>query len=90
MIKADIINEVAVQTGFDKATVRVIFEAITANVKQSLADGENVYLRGFGSFVTKSRAAKMARNITTNSTVKVPAHRVPYFKPAAEFKAMVR
>jgi DNA-binding protein HU-beta len=90
MTKADIINELATSTGYDKKTVGVIVEAFTESVKNNLINGENVYIRGFGSFITKTRAAKVARNILKQTSVAVPAHKIPAFKPAAEFKAAVR
>jgi len=90
MTKAELINEIAISTGYDKTTIGIIVESMMENVKKNLADGENVYLRGFGSFIIKKRAAKVARNISKNVSVKVPAHRVPAFKPAKEFSETVR
>lgn len=90
MTKAELINEIAISTGYDKTTISIIVESMMANVKKNVANGENVYLRGFGSFVTKVRAAKVARNISRNSSIHVPEHRIPWFKPAAEFSADVR
>ena len=90
MTKADIINELALSTGYDKKTVGVIVESFTESVKKNLINGENVYIRGFGSFITKTRAAKVARNILKQTSVAVPAHKIPAFKPAAEFKAAIR
>ncbi len=85
MTKADLINEMAVSTGYDKKTVSVIVEAFMENVKNNVANGENVYLRGFGGFMTKTRKAKVARNISKQTSVFVPEHKIPYFKPAKEF-----
>ena len=90
MTKADIINNIAIATGYDKTTVGIVVESFTKTVKNSLAEGNNVFIRGFGSFITKKRAAKIARNITNRSTVKVPEHKIPFFKPAADFKEIVR
>ena len=90
MTKADLINEMAVSTGYDKKTITVVVEAFMNNVKNNIANGENVYLRGFGSFVTKKRAAKVARNINKMTSVYVPEHLIPYFKPAKEFEEVVR
>jgi len=90
MTKAELINEIAISTGYDKTTIGIIVESMMENVKKNLAGGENVYLRGFGSFIIKKRAAKVARNISKNVSVKVPAHRVPAFKPAKEFSETVR
>ncbi|MBQ2068399.1 MAG: integration host factor subunit beta [Paludibacteraceae bacterium] len=90
MTKAELINELAISTGFDKKSISVIVEGFMDQVKNNVANGENVYLRGFGSFVTKTRAAKIARNISKNTSVQVPAHEIPYFKPADEFSNLVR
>lgn len=90
MTKADLINELAITTGYDKKTISVIVEGFMENVKNNLSQGENVYLRGFGSFVTKVRKAKVARNISQKTSVFVPEHKIPYFKPAKEFEAEVR
>ncbi|MBQ6724469.1 MAG: integration host factor subunit beta [Paludibacteraceae bacterium] len=90
MTKAELINELAITTGYDKKSISLIVEGFMEQVKNNVANGENVYLRGFGSFVTKTRAAKIARNISKNTSVQVPAHDIPYFKPADEFCALVR
>jgi DNA-binding protein HU-beta len=90
MTKADLINDIAISTGYDKTTIGVIVESMMDIVKKNVVAGENVYLRGFGSFVTKTRAAKVARNITKKTSVAVPEHKVPFFKAAAEFKSDVR
>ena len=90
MTKADLINEIAIATGYDKTSIGVIVESMMENVKKSVAKGENVYLRGFGSFITKVRAAKVARNIKAKTSMQVPAHKIPSFKPAAEFKKEIR
>ncbi len=90
MTKAELIAEIAVTTGFDKKSISVILDGFTEGVKRNLTKGENVYIRGFGSFVTKTRAAKVARNITRETSVAVPEHKIPLFKPAAEFKEAVR
>ncbi|MBR2166154.1 MAG: HU family DNA-binding protein [Paludibacteraceae bacterium] len=90
MTKAELINEIALSTGFDKPTVSVIVEAFMQNVKKSVCEGEPVYLRGFGSFITKTRKAKIARNIARETSVMVPQHEIAAFKPAAEFAQAVR
>lgn len=90
MTKAQLVNEISLSTGFDKATVSVIVESFMEKVKKNVCKGENVYLRTFGSFVTKTRKAKVARNISKDISVAVPAHQIPAFKPAAEFAAEVR
>ena len=86
MTKADIINEISVSTGIPKREVSVVVEAFMDKVKESLLKKkENVYLRGFGSFNIKRRAAKTARNISKNTTITIPAHDLPCFKPAKSF-----
>ena len=90
MTKADPINEIAISTGYDKKTITTIVESMMNGVKKNLAKGENVYLRGFGSFILKKRAAKVARNISSNSSIKVPEHSVVSFKAAAELAKGVR
>ena len=90
MTKADVVNEIAKNTGIDKATVLTTVEAFMETVKDSLAKNENVYLRGFGSFVIKQRAEKTARNISKNTTIIIPAHNIPSFKPAKTFVSVVK
>jgi DNA-binding protein HU-beta len=90
MTKAEIAKEIAKSTGIDYTSVINVIEQFMSVVKDSLAHGENVYLRGFGSFVTKERAEKVGRNITANTSVVIPAHKVPSFKPSDEFKNSVK
>ena len=90
MTKAEIVNEIAKETGIQKETVSTVVEAFMESVKNSLAKGNPVYLRGFGSFIIKHRAEKAARNITKNTTMTIPAHNIPAFKPAKEFSAKVK
>ncbi|MBS7317205.1 MAG: integration host factor subunit beta [Bacteroidales bacterium] len=90
MTKADIVNEVAKATGIEKTTVQTVLEASMDSIKDSLAKGQPVYLRGFGSFIIKHRAEKAARNITRNTTMTIPAHDIPAFKPAKVFVASVK
>ena len=85
MTKADIVNEIAKNTGIEKVTVQKTVEAFMESVKDSLVDGNNVYLRGFGSFIVKKRAEKTARNISKNTTIIIPEHNIPAFKPAKTF-----
>ena len=86
MTKADIVNEVSLATGMPKKEVGIVVEAFMDAVKDSLLKKkENVYLRGFGSFNIKRRAAKTARNISKNTTLTIPAHDLPSFKPAKSF-----
>ena len=89
MTKADIVNEIARTAGIDKPAVLSVVEQFMSVVKDSLAHGENVYLRGFGSFIVKTRAEKTARNISKNTTVIIPAHNIPAFKLANSFKKEV-
>ena len=90
MTKADIIHEISKSTGIDRITVQNTVEAFMESVKGSLAKNDNVYLRGFGSFIVKQRAQKTARNISKNTTIIVPAHKIPAFKPAKPFVAQVK
>jgi len=90
MTKADIVNEISKNTGIEKVTVLKTVESFMETVKDSLIDGKNVYLRGFGSFVVKKRAEKTARNISKNTTIIIPAHNIPSFKPAKTFVSKVK
>jgi len=90
MTKADIVNEVAKATGIEKVEVQTVVEAFMENVKDSMIKGEPVYLRGFGSFIIKHRAEKAARNITKKTTMTIPAHDIPAFKPAKVFASAVK
>ena len=90
MTKADIVNEISKNTGIDKVTVLTAVEAFMETVKESLSKNENVYLRGFGSFVIKERAEKTARNISKNTTIIIPEHNIPAFKPAKTFTLSVK
>lgn len=90
MTKADIVNEIAKRTGAEKAVVLASVESFMTVVKESLVSGENVYLRGFGSFIVKRRAEKTARNISKNTTIIIPAHNIPSFKPAKSFVSAVK
>lgn len=89
MTKADIVSKISQQTGIEKPVVLKTVEALMEAVKDSLIDGENVYLRGFGSFVIKKRAEKTARNISKNTTIIIPAHNIPSFKPAKTFTTKI-
>lgn len=90
MTKADLIKQIGKNTGIDTMTVSAVLESFMDVVKQSMADNKNVYLRGFGSFIVKQRAEKTARNISKNTMIIIPAHYIPAFKPAQEFKAQVK
>jgi DNA-binding protein HU-beta len=90
MTKAEIVNEIAEKTGVEKVAVQASVETFMKVVKNSLTRGDNVYLRGFGSFIVKRRAEKTGRNISKNTTVIIPAHNVPAFKPAKTFVDRVK
>ena len=90
MTKADSVAEIAKSTGYEKTTVSTVVEAFMESVKGSLEKKNNVYLRGFGSFIVKRRAEKTARNISKKTTIKIPAHDIPAFKPAKSFAAKVK
>ena len=90
MTKAEIVNEVAKATGIEKIAVQNVIESFMESVKDSLANDNNVYLRGFGSFIVKKRAKKTARNISKNTTLIIPEHNIPSFKPAKVFMSKVK
>ncbi|PKP21485.1 MAG: integration host factor subunit beta [Bacteroidetes bacterium HGW-Bacteroidetes-20] len=90
MTKAEIVNEISNKTGIDKQAVQNIVESFMATVKGSLGKNENVYLRGFGSFIVKERAEKTARNISKKTTIVIPAHKIPSFKPCKTFVNVVK
>ncbi|MBQ7195425.1 MAG: integration host factor subunit beta [Bacteroidales bacterium] len=90
MTKAEIVNEVAKTTGMEKTAIQAVLEASMDCIKNSVIAGEPVYLRGFGSFIIKHRAQKAARNITKKTTLTIPAHNIPAFKPAKVFMNAVK
>ena len=90
MTKAEIVSEISKTTGVDKASVLATVEKFMEIVKDSLAHGEHVYLRGFGSFIIKTRSEKTARNISKNTTIIIPEHNIPAFKPAKVFMNEVK
>ena len=85
MTKADIVSKISEKLGIEKGDVQATVESFMDEVKSSLENGDNVYLRGFGSFIVKKRAEKTGRNISKNTTIKIPAHNIPAFKPAKVF-----
>lgn len=85
MTKAEIASAISAKTGIEKAAVLAVIEEFMTTVKEAMTDGDNVYLRGFGSFIVKRRAEKTGRNISKNTSVIVPAHNIPAFKPAKTF-----
>ena len=90
MTKADIVKKISDKTGMDKSDVQMISEKFMSEVKNSLKNNENVYLRGFGSFIVKTRAEKTGRNISKNVAVVIPAHNIPAFKPSKTFVNSVK
>ncbi len=90
MTKADIVKNISDKTGMDKSDVQMIAEKLMDEVKNSLKKNENVYLRGFGSFIIKKRAEKTGRNISKNVAVVIPAHNIPAFKPSKTFVNSVK
>jgi len=90
MTKADIVSNIADKSGIEKTDVLTAVEAFMNEVKGALENGENVYLRGFGSFIVKTRAEKTGRNISKNTTIKIPAHNIPAFKPSKTFTEGVK
>jgi len=90
MRKADLITEISDKTGIPKVDVLVTLETMFKSIKNNLAAGENIYIRGFGSFIIKKRAAKIGRNIKKNIAVEIPEHFIPAFKPAKEFMLEIK
>lgn len=90
MTKADVINEIAEKTGIDRLDVQASVEAFFSVVKNSMAEGENIYVRGFGSFVNKKRAKKIARNISQNTAMVIDEHYIPSFKPSKVFVEKIK
>ena len=85
MTKAEIVTEIAAKTGIEKQVVMQVVEGMMETIKTSMINGEEVFLRGFGSFIIKHRAEKTARNISKNTTMIIPAHNIPAFTPAKSF-----
>jgi DNA-binding protein HU-beta len=85
MRKSDLINNISDKTGIPKVDVLVTVESLIKEIKENISKGENIYIRGFGSFITKKRAAKIGRNIKKNVAVTIPEHYIPAFKPSKEF-----
>lgn len=90
MTKSDIVKQIAEKTGFEKEIVSAVVGNFMEQVRSSMIHGENIYLRGFGTFLLKQRAEKVARNISKNTTIVIPAHTVPAFKPSPEFASKVK
>lgn len=90
MTKADIITEIISETGSERIDTQKVIETFMKKIKQSLRSGENVYLRGFGSFIIKYRARKLGRHISKDMSIVIPAHNIPAFKPAKSFTELVK
>jgi len=90
MTKAEIVAKISDKKGLEKGEVQAVIESFMEEVKTSLESGNNVYLRGFGSFIIKTRAEKTGRNISKNTTIKIAAHNIPAFKPAKVFVESVK
>lgn len=90
MTKADVIKEIVLKTGIDQEAVLQIVEAMMSSIKEAMAGGDEVFLRGFGSFIIKRRAEKIGRNISQNTSMIIPAHNIPAFKPAESFVKMIK
>jgi DNA-binding protein HU-beta len=90
MTKAEIVADIANKTGIEKVAVQAVVESFMESIKETMINGENVYLRGFGSFIIKERAEKTGRNISKNTTIIIPAHKIPAFKPAKSFVNKVK
>ncbi len=90
MTKAEIVANISEKSGIEKGDVLRVVEDLMVEVKDSLNQGNNVYLRGFGSFIVKKRAEKTGRNISKNTTIKIPAHHIPAFKPAKVFVESIK
>jgi len=90
MRKADLVARITDKTGVEKVDVIPVLQAFFDEVKDNLSEGENIYIRGFGSFIAKKRARKIGRNIKKNKAMEIPAHYIPAFKPAKVFVDQVR
>lgn len=90
MTRAELVKEIVNKTGIEKVVVRAIVEGLMTTMKDSMVKGENIYLRGFGSFILKKRAEKLGRNIMKKTPIKIPAHTIPAFRPCKEFAKEVK
>jgi len=90
MTKQDLVNDISKQTGIEKVAVSKTVEALMETIKSSMVKNQNIFLRGFGSFIVKKRAKKTARNISKNTTMIIPEHFIPAFKPAKEFMVKIK
>ena len=90
MTKAELVNTISSKLGIEKNDTQKVIEAFMQEIRTSMYNGDNVYLRGFGSFVIKTRAAKTGRNISKNTAINIPAHNIPAFKPSKTFEEKVK
>ena len=90
MTKAEIVSKISEKTGIEKTTTLAVVESLMAEIKDSIKNEESVFLRGFGTFLAKERKEKTGRNISKNTTIIIPAHHIPFFKPSKVFKNEVR
>ncbi|WP_228417445.1 HU family DNA-binding protein [Chryseobacterium piscicola] len=90
MTKAELVNTISNKLGTEKNETQKVVEAFMQEIRTSMYNGDNVYLRGFGSFIVKTRAAKTGRNISKNTAIEIPAHNIPAFKPSKSFVEKVK
>ena len=90
MTKAEIVSKISERTGVEKTTASVVVESLMLEIKEAIKQDESVFLRGFGTFLSKARKEKTGRNISKNTTIIIPAHHIPFFKPAKVFKEEVK
>ena len=90
MTKAEIVSKISERTGVEKTTASVVVESLMLEIKESIKQNESIFLRGFGTFLAKERQEKTGRNISKNTTIIIPAHYTPSFKPARTFKEEVK
>ncbi len=90
MTKAELVNTISNKLGTEKNETQKVIEAFMQEIRTSMYNGDNVYLRGFGSFIIKTRAAKTGRNISKNTAIEIPAHNIPAFKPSKTFTEKVK
>lgn len=90
MTKADIVSSISKELGLDKSETQKVVESFMEKIKSTMSEGENIYLRGFGSFIVKKRAEKTGRNISKNTSIIIPAHNIPSFKPSKTFTNQIK
>lgn len=90
MTKAELVSTISTKLGLEKNETQKVIEAFMQEIRTSMYQGDNVYLRGFGSFIIKTRAAKTGRNISKNTAIEIPAHNIPAFKPSKTFVEKIK